>query len=55
MTQLGFAVHSLHQVAIPATDLGRAIAFYRDELGATFTAVFPNPGLAFFQLGDFAC
>ena len=46
-----FAVESLHQVAIPASDLERSVAFYRDRLGATLIAAFPEPGLAFFRLG----
>ena len=46
------AIAGLHQVAIPTTDLARAVAFYRDVLGAKFIAQFPEPGLAFFQLGE---
>ena len=41
----------MHQVALVATDLGRAIAFYRDLLGLPFVARFDPPGLAFFDLG----
>ena len=41
----------LLQVAQRATDLDRAVAFYRDLLGAAPTAIFDPPGLAFFQLG----
>ena len=37
------------QIAIRAHDLDRAVAFYRDVLGAPF--LFQFPGLAFFQLG----
>lgn len=47
-----FAVRSLHQIAIPASDLDRSVAFYRDTLGATLIATFPEPGLAFFRFGD---
>jgi methylmalonyl-CoA/ethylmalonyl-CoA epimerase len=47
-----FAIRGLHQVAIPTNDLARAVAFYRDVLGAAFVAQFPEPGLAFFQLGE---
>jgi catechol 2,3-dioxygenase-like lactoylglutathione lyase family enzyme len=47
-----FAVQHLHQVAIPASDLERSVSFYRDRLGATLIATFPEPGLAFFRLGD---
>jgi methylmalonyl-CoA/ethylmalonyl-CoA epimerase len=47
-----FAVENLHQIAIPASDLDRSVAFYRDRLGATLIATFQPPGLAFFRLGD---
>jgi len=39
----------LHQVALSVTDLDRAITFYRDKLGATFTMKFDPPGLAIFD------
>jgi len=42
----------LHQIAIPAADLDRSVEFYRDKVGARFIAAFPEPGLAFFQLGE---
>jgi len=41
----------IRQVSLPVSDLERAVAFYRDILGAAFTASFNPPGLAFF---DFA-
>ncbi len=41
----------LHQIAVRAADLDRAISFYRDKLGARFIAKFDPPGLAFFDLG----
>jgi methylmalonyl-CoA/ethylmalonyl-CoA epimerase len=41
----------LAQVALRATDLDRAIAFYRDVLEVPFVARFDPPGLAFFDLG----
>lgn len=41
----------IRQVSLPVTDLQRAVTFYRDVLGATFTASFDPPGIAFF---DFA-
>ncbi|MBT5774792.1 MAG: hypothetical protein HOH95_10515 [Dehalococcoidia bacterium] len=40
----------LHQVALPVSDLDRAITFYPDKLGAEFTMKFDPPGLAFFDL-----
>jgi methylmalonyl-CoA/ethylmalonyl-CoA epimerase len=39
------------QIAVRATDLPRAIAFYRDVLGLTFLFQAP-PGLAFFTCGS---
>ena len=39
------------QIAVRATDLPRAIAFYRDVLGLTFLFQAP-PGLAFFKCGS---
>lgn len=38
------------QIAVPVTDLERAITFYRDALGLTFLFRAP-PGLAFFDCG----
>ena len=38
------------QVAIPARDIGRAVAFYRDVLGLRFLFEAP-PKLAFFECG----
>jgi methylmalonyl-CoA/ethylmalonyl-CoA epimerase len=43
--------HRLAQVALHASDLDRAIAFYRDVLQVPFVAKFDPPGLAFFDLG----
>lgn len=40
---------SIGQIAVRATDLPRATAFYRDALGLPF--LFEAPGLAFFQCG----
>jgi methylmalonyl-CoA/ethylmalonyl-CoA epimerase len=44
-------VDALHQVALHATDLDRAVAFYRDVVGLRLVARFDPPGLAFFDLG----
>ena len=38
---------SLGQIALPARDLDRAVAFYRDTLGVPF--LFSTPTLAFFD------
>jgi methylmalonyl-CoA/ethylmalonyl-CoA epimerase len=40
----------LVQVALKATDLDRAAAFYTDLLGTSPTALFEPPGLLFFDL-----
>ena len=45
-------VTRLHQVALHAADLDRAVAFYRDVVGLPFVARFDPPGLAFFDLGN---
>lgn len=41
----------LHQVSVPVRDLDRAVAFYRDVLGARFLGRFDPPGIAFFEVG----
>ncbi|MGH7531871.1 MAG: VOC family protein [Gemmatimonadales bacterium] len=41
---------SIGQIAIPVTDVDRAIAFYRDVLGMRFLFRAP-PGLGFFDCG----
>jgi methylmalonyl-CoA/ethylmalonyl-CoA epimerase len=46
------AIDSLHQVAVPSSDLARSVAFYRDTLGLAPIAIFEPPGLAFFALGS---
>lgn len=39
----------IRQIALPAQDLDRAVAFYGGTLGATFVARFDPPGIAFFD------
>ncbi len=51
MTEAGTGIRSIRQVAQRASDLDRAVEFYRDTLGVPFLARFDPPGLAFFQLG----
>ncbi len=46
----GFGLRQLGQVAQPVRDIGRAVGFYRDVLGARHLATFDPPGLAFFDL-----
>jgi len=41
---------AIGQIAVRAKDLDRAVAFYRDTLGAPF--LFRVPNLAFFQVGE---
>jgi methylmalonyl-CoA/ethylmalonyl-CoA epimerase len=49
---LSFALNTLHQVALLATDLDRSVAFYRDVLGLHYMDRYDPPGLAFFNLGS---
>lgn len=46
----GIRLNGIGQIAIPVSDLERAIAFYRDTLGMRFLFQAP-PGLAFFDVG----
>jgi len=43
------ALGSIGQISVRITDVDRAIAFYRDQLGLTF--LFRFPGMAFFNCG----
>lgn len=45
----GFGLNRVGQIAVPVTDVDRAVAFYRDTLGMPFLFTAP-PGLAFFDL-----
>jgi methylmalonyl-CoA/ethylmalonyl-CoA epimerase len=44
----GFGLGEIGQIAVPVTDVDRAIAFYRDTLGMRFLFRAP-PGLGFFD------
>ena len=44
-----FGLHEIGQIAVPVSDIERAIVFYRDVLGMRFLFKAP-PGLAFFAL-----
>jgi methylmalonyl-CoA/ethylmalonyl-CoA epimerase len=44
-----FGLYQVGQIAVPVTDIRRAIAFYRDTLGMRFLFQAP-PDLAFFDL-----
>jgi methylmalonyl-CoA/ethylmalonyl-CoA epimerase len=44
-----FGLSQIGQIAVPVTDVERAILFYRDTLGMRFLFQAP-PGLAFFDL-----
>ena len=46
-----FGLSQIGQIAVPVSDLQRAIVFYRDALGMRFLFQAP-PGLAFFECGD---
>lgn len=45
-----FALSHIGQIAVPVSDVDRAIAFYRDVLGMRFLFKAP-PGLGFFDCG----
>lgn len=45
-----FGLSQIGQVAVPVTDIDRAVAFYRDVLGMRFLFQAP-PGLGFFDCG----
>ncbi len=45
----GFRLEQIGQIAVPVTDVERAVAFYRDTLGMRLLFQAP-PGLAFFDL-----
>jgi predicted enzyme related to lactoylglutathione lyase len=47
MTDQPFGLGRLRQVLVPVTDVDRATAFYRDQLGIPF--LFSAPGAAFFE------
>ena len=47
--QTEFGLSQIGQIAIPVSDLHRAVVFYRDVLGMKF--LFQFPGLAFFDNG----
>lgn len=47
-TALGFGLGTIGQIAVPVTDVDRAVAFYRDVLGMRFLFQAP-PGLGFFD------
>jgi methylmalonyl-CoA/ethylmalonyl-CoA epimerase len=42
-------IRNIHQIAVYASDLNKAVEFYRDTLGARLIAKFEPPGLAFFD------
>lgn len=50
MDESKFGLNQIGQIAIPVSDLERAVAFYRDVLGMRFLFQAP-PGLAFFDCG----
>src|SRR4051794_41597092 len=47
MTDDAFGLSTLGQILVPVTDIDRATAFYRDQLGIPF--LFAYPGIAFFD------
>ena len=49
MTDTGFGLSTIGQLLVPVTDVERATAFYRDQLGVPF--LFSYPGMAFLDAG----
>ena len=49
-TSSEISINQIGQIAIPVSELERAVAFYRDVLGMRFLFQAP-PGLAFFDCG----
>src|SRR4026207_1526096 len=49
MTDAAFGLHQIGQIRIQVTDVDRAVAFYRDQLGMDFLYAFP--GMGFFDAG----
>jgi methylmalonyl-CoA/ethylmalonyl-CoA epimerase len=45
-----FGLNQIGQIAVPVSDIDRAVAFYRDVLGMKFLFQAP-PGLGFFDCG----
>ena len=50
MNSSDFGLNQIGQIAIPVSNLERAVEFYRDVLGIRFLFQAP-PGLAFFECG----
>ena len=48
MSNVSFGLNEIGQIAVPVSDIDRAIAFYRDVLGMRFLFKAP-PGLGFFD------
>jgi methylmalonyl-CoA/ethylmalonyl-CoA epimerase len=44
-----FGLSTIGQIAVTVKDIGRAVEFYRDQLGLRF--LFQAPGMAFFDCG----
>ncbi len=52
MTDRGFRVHALGEIAIRCANMDRMIAFYRDVLGLEILKGSHGDGIVFFQLGE---
>ena len=50
MNEPAFGLARIGQIAVPVSDIERAIAFYRDVLGMRFLFQATPPGLGFFDL-----
>jgi lactoylglutathione lyase len=45
-------IQGIYETHLPVSDLQRAVEFYRDTLGLTLAAEFPERGIAFLWTGD---
>jgi methylmalonyl-CoA/ethylmalonyl-CoA epimerase len=50
-TAANFKLDAIGQIAVPVSDITRAISFYRDILGMRFLLEATPPGLGFFDCG----
>ncbi len=48
---LNTSILGIYETHLPVSDLQRSIAFYRDKVGLTLAAEFPERGIAFFWAG----
>lgn len=52
MTERGFTVRGLGEIAIRCTDFDAMMAFYRDIIGLPILRAFPEFGIVFFKISE---